>query len=146
MVKSKKSLKIKGCLNLEDEDEDEDEYEGVNGTHRGFDPAFRCHRSHALPRSILNPSFEEVVTGTTVFSGQTPEPLPNTTFTTYSIASDDWFPGWLSTNGQIEMWVDGFQNRSASDGDYLVRTESFGACGIVPGNVFGKRRNTVLDI
>ena len=86
--------------------------------------------AHALPRSIANPSFEEVVTGTTVFSGQTPAPLPNTTFTTYSIASDDWFPGWFSTNGQVEMWVGGFQNRSASDGEHLVELNPSAPVGL----------------
>ena len=70
----------------------------------------------AQQREIVNPSFELVNPGgTQVFSGQ--QPLPATQFT---IASDDFFPGWLSTNGQIEIWNEGFQNRTAEEGDYLA--------------------------
>jgi len=59
--------------------------------------------AQAQTRTIVNPSFEE-------------GPNPNT----FSIHSDALHPGWISTNGEMETWVDGFLGRDAQDGDYLV--------------------------
>ncbi|RVU85719.1 DUF11 domain-containing protein [Leucothrix sargassi] len=69
----------------------------------------------AEQRSIINPSFEMFETGTTRFSGATAPPTGS-----FTISSDDWFPGWLSTNGQMEIWGEGFQNRGTADGEYIA--------------------------
>jgi len=53
-------------------------------------------QAHAQQREIVNPSFED---------GPTPS--------NFVIGPDSDHPGWNSTNGEIETWADGFQNRDA---------------------------------
>ena len=76
--------------------------------------ALGAFTASAQQRVIVNPSFEDFTTGTSVISGGTPPP------STFTIATDDWFPGWTSTNGEIEIWNDGFQSRTPADGDYVA--------------------------
>ena len=57
----------------------------------------------AQQREIINPSFEDG-----------PNPAG------FLIHSDNLHPGWTSTNGEMETWVDGFQQRDAQEGSYLV--------------------------
>jgi len=59
--------------------------------------------AQAQQREIINPSFED---------GPTPA--------TFSIHPDALHPGWISTNGEMETWADGFRVRDAQDGDYFV--------------------------
>ena len=60
--------------------------------------------AHAqLQREIINPSFED---------GPTPR--------TFSIHPDTQHPGWISTNGTMETWADGFLRRDAQEGDFLI--------------------------
>ena len=56
-----------------------------------------------LQREIINPSFED---------GPTPR--------TFSIHPDTQHPGWISTNGTMETWADGFLRRDAQEGDFLI--------------------------
>ncbi len=60
-------------------------------------------QAQAQVRVIENPSFED---------GPTPG--------NYSIHSDALHPGWISTDGTMETWADGFHVRDAQDGDYLI--------------------------
>ena len=57
----------------------------------------------AQQREIINPSFED---------GPNP--------TTFLIHSDNLHPGWTSTNGEMETWVDGFLMRDAQEGNHFV--------------------------
>ncbi|MEP1443071.1 MAG: hypothetical protein ABJK39_08680 [Hyphomicrobiales bacterium] len=66
--------------------------------------------AHAQQRSIINPSFEEGPT------------LPNNN--SFIITDDSNVTGWRSQaadgTSDIEIWEDGFQDRDAFDGQYLV--------------------------
>ena len=64
-------------------------------------------------REIINPSFED-------------GPNPNN----FVIGPDTGHPGWFSTNGTIETWRDGFQNRSAQEGTYLVELNPSAPVGL----------------
>ncbi|MEO9970849.1 MAG: hypothetical protein ABJG15_13700, partial [Hyphomonadaceae bacterium] len=65
----------------------------------GFSPA-----ASAQQREIVNPSFED---------GPTLPP-------SFIITDEANVSGWRSSNGDIEIWNEGFQNRSAQDGQYLA--------------------------
>ncbi|TCS46905.1 hypothetical protein EDD52_1653, partial [Primorskyibacter sedentarius] len=75
------------------------------------------HAAQAQQRWMFNPSFERFSNGTTIYEGW---PVAEVPPSTYVIASDDYFAGWKSTNGQIEAWASGFQGVPANDRDYFV--------------------------
>ena len=57
---------------------------------------FASSAAHAQQRSIVNPSFEDVSSVPGLGNG-------------FEITPDTNVPGWQSTDGEIEVWVDGFQ-------------------------------------
>ena len=73
--------------------------------------------AHAQQREIINPSFEDVSAVPGLGNG-------------FKITNDSNVPGWLSTNGDIEVWVEGFQNRSAQDGTHLVELNPSAPVGL----------------
>ena len=68
---------------------------------------FASSAAHAQQRSIVNPSFEDVSSVPGLGNG-------------FEITPDTNVPGWQSTDGEIEIWVDGFQNKASQDGDYFI--------------------------
>ena len=73
--------------------------------------------AHAQQREIINPSFEDVSAVPGLGNG-------------FEITNDSTVPGWISTNGDIEVWVEGFQSRSAQDGTHLVELNPSAPVGL----------------
>ena len=73
--------------------------------------------AHAQQREIINPSFEQV--------GAVPD-LDNG----FEITPQENVPGWFSTNGEIEIWVEGFQQRSAQEGGHLAELNPSAPVGL----------------
>ena len=71
--------------------------------------------AEAQQREIINQSFETLIPTNTQTHGQAFPPS-----TQYSIAADQYVPGWTSSNGYIEVWRSGFQSTPAANGNYFV--------------------------
>ena len=85
--------------------------------------------AHAQQREIVNPSFEQFnPSGTNIFAPNNGTVPPGNN--SFVIASDDYFPGWISTNNQIEIWHTDFQNRFAQEGDYLAELNPTAPVGL----------------
>ena len=70
--------------------------------------------AHAQQRSFINPSFEDGPL------------LPND----FVITNENNVLGWRSTNGDIELWEQGFQDRDAFDGLYLAELNPSAPVGL----------------
>jgi len=73
--------------------------------------------AQAQQREIINPSFEDVDSVPGLGNG-------------FEITPDTNVPGWLSTNGEIEIWVAGFQERSAQQGGHLAELNPSAPIGL----------------
>ena len=73
--------------------------------------------AHAQQREIINPSFEQVGSINGLGNG-------------FEITPQENVPGWFSTNGEIEIWVEGFQQRTAQEGDHLVELNPSAPIGL----------------
>jgi len=73
--------------------------------------------AQAQQREIINPSFEDVAAVPGLGDG-------------FEITPDTNVPGWISTNGDIEVWAEGFQQRSAQEGGHLVELNPTAPVGL----------------
>ena len=73
--------------------------------------------AHAQQREIINPSFEQVGAVPGLGNG-------------FEITPQENVPGWFSTNGEIEIWVEGFQQRTAQEGGHLAELNPSAPVGL----------------
>ena len=71
-------------------------------------------------RELLNTGFEDITV-----------PVNQGGPNTFVITSDANVSGWISTNGDIEIWTDGFQNKASSSGNFFAEMNPS-----VPVNLF----------